>query len=63
MTIYRVTWQNTETNEAHGVNVRTLVTAKNMADSLVRAKDTADIVVSIYHPHTFNEFYINFRKA
>lgn len=63
MTIYRVTWTDTSTGEAHGVNVHSIKSAQVMAQSLTRAKDTDQIVVSIFNPQHFSvEHYIAFPK-
>lgn len=62
MTRYRVTWTNTDTGEACGISVKTMVTACNMASTLQRATDTKDIVLSVFHENTFNEAYLRFQK-
>jgi hypothetical protein len=62
MTKYRVTWTDTKSGNAQAIDVRTLVTATNMADTLARAVDTADITVSIHHVGSFNEMSLHYAK-
>lgn len=62
MTQYRVTWVDTKSGEAQGVDVRTLRTADNMARSLARAKDTRDITVSMFRPSSFNELSLRYSR-
>ncbi len=64
-TYYRVCWQDTRTNEAHGVTVSSLEQAHLTAQSLTRENHVAGIVVYMFDRKTFNESYMTYapRKA
>lgn len=58
---YRITWIDTDTGESCGVSVSTMHTARKTAESLQRARNTKDVVLSCFHARTFNEVHINYR--